>query len=108
MQIAQVLVRAGLHLATTSVGRVLKESPQRPPLPSSEVEAAIRWYNEFRPHTTLGGRAPDEVYFARFPANRKPRFEPRSKSYAQLPTSRCQFPPLCRVRFSIRLVVKLR
>jgi hypothetical protein len=44
-----------------------------------EVEAAIRWYNEFRPHTTLGGRTPDEVYFARFPANRRPRFESRSR-----------------------------
>ena len=32
-----------------------------------------------RPHTWLGGRTPDEVYHRRFPANRKPRFEPRSR-----------------------------
>jgi hypothetical protein len=33
----------------------------------------------FRPHTTLGGRTPDEVYHRRFPANRRPRYEPRSR-----------------------------
>jgi hypothetical protein len=43
-----------------------------------EVEAAIRWYNEFRPHTTLGGRTPDEAYNGTYPANRRPRFEPRA------------------------------
>ena len=36
------------------------------------------WYNEHRPHTTLGGRTPDEVYFHQRPANRSPRFEPRA------------------------------
>jgi hypothetical protein len=35
------------------------------------------WYNEHRPHTTLGGRTPNEVYFKRRPANRRPRIEPR-------------------------------
>jgi putative transposase len=36
------------------------------------------WYNQHRPHTTLGGRTPDEVYFQQRPANRSPRFEPRA------------------------------
>ena len=36
------------------------------------------WYNEHRPHTTLGGRTPDEAYFQKPPANRSPRFEPRA------------------------------
>ena len=36
------------------------------------------WYNQHRPHTTLGGRTPDEVYFHQRPANRSPRFEPRA------------------------------
>jgi transposase InsO family protein len=36
------------------------------------------WYNEHRPHTTLGGRTPDEVHSYRRPANRSPRFEPRA------------------------------
>jgi len=36
------------------------------------------WYDQHRPHTTLGGRTPDEVYFNQRPANRSPRFEPRA------------------------------
>ena len=36
------------------------------------------WYNQHRPHSTLGGRTPDEVYFRQRPANRSPRFEPRT------------------------------
>ena len=35
------------------------------------------WYNEYRAHTTLGGRTPNEVYFRHRPANRRPRIEPR-------------------------------
>ncbi len=35
------------------------------------------WYNALRPHTTLKGATPDEVYFGQRPANRRPRFEPR-------------------------------
>ena len=46
-----------------------------------DMRALIRstsgWYNEHRPHTSLNGRTPNEVYFRRFPANRKPRIEPR-------------------------------
>jgi putative transposase len=37
----------------------------------------IEWYNAFRPHMTLEGRTPDEVYHATPPANEKPRIEPR-------------------------------
>jgi hypothetical protein len=37
----------------------------------------IAWYNQHRPHMTLGVKTPDEVYFHRFPANRRPRIEPR-------------------------------
>jgi putative transposase len=39
----------------------------------------IDWYNEHRPHATLGGRTPNEVYFSRKPANRRPRVEPRKR-----------------------------
>jgi len=39
----------------------------------------VAWYNESRPHTWLGGKTPNEVYFGKFPANRRPRFEPRSR-----------------------------
>jgi hypothetical protein len=37
------------------------------------------WYNEHLPHTSLKGVTPNEIYFKRFPANRKPRIEPRPK-----------------------------
>jgi transposase InsO family protein len=36
-----------------------------------------QWYNEWRPHTTLAGATPNEVYFRQRPACRRPRFEPR-------------------------------
>jgi transposase InsO family protein len=42
-----------------------------------EVHFAISWYNGNRPHMTLAGATPDEVYFARRHARRQPRFEPR-------------------------------
>ena len=37
------------------------------------------WYNDHRPHMTLRGRTPSEVYFARRPANRAPRIESRPR-----------------------------
>ncbi len=42
-----------------------------------ELLATVEWYNQARPHTWLGGKTPNEVYFHSFPANRRPRFEPR-------------------------------
>ena len=44
-----------------------------------EVGLIVGWYNKARPHMTLGGRTPDELYHGHFPANRKPRFEPRGR-----------------------------
>jgi len=42
-----------------------------------ELSALNCWYNEYRPHTTLDGRTPDEVCLGLRPANRRPRIEPR-------------------------------
>ena len=42
-----------------------------------ELLATVEWYNSHRAHSTLSGRTPDEVYYHKFPANRKPRQEPR-------------------------------
>jgi putative transposase len=42
-----------------------------------ELSLFFAWYNQDRPHATLGGATPDEVYFDRRPANQAPRFEPR-------------------------------
>ena len=44
-----------------------------------ELDAIMQWYNHYRAHTTLGGKTPAEAYHGRYPANRKPRFEPRSR-----------------------------
>jgi hypothetical protein len=44
-----------------------------------EMRFAIDWYNEHRPHETLEGKTPNEVSFARSPANEQPRIEPRRK-----------------------------
>ena len=42
-----------------------------------EMNGLIDWTNQHRPHTSLSGKTPDEVYFRRFPAHRRPRIEPR-------------------------------
>ncbi len=44
-----------------------------------ELTSFFAWYNEHRPHTTLRGMTPDEVYFRLPPANRWPRIEPRKR-----------------------------
>ena len=49
----------------------------------TEAGLYVQWYNEFRPHASLGGRTPNEVYESRTPARNLPRFEPR----ARYPTS---------------------
>jgi hypothetical protein len=53
-----------------------------------ELRLFQHWYNEHRPHDALGGRTPDEVYEKRFPANRKPRFEPRARWKKAFPCAR--------------------
>jgi transposase InsO family protein len=42
-----------------------------------EIELYSQWYNSERPHMTLKGATPDEIYLSRRPACRQPRFEPR-------------------------------
>jgi len=53
------------------------------PFSSAALEREVRlytgWFNADRPHSWLGARTPDEVYFNRMPTCRKPRFEPRSR-----------------------------
>jgi transposase InsO family protein len=45
----------------------------------AELLATMEWYNESRPHTWLGGKTPNEAYHGTFPANRRPRFEARTR-----------------------------
>jgi hypothetical protein len=44
-----------------------------------ELRLIVDWYNEHRPHDTLGGKTPNETYFTRPSANEQPRFEPRER-----------------------------
>ena len=44
-----------------------------------ELQCLTLWYNLHRPHTTLGGRTPDEVCHRRRPMNCQPRLEPRAR-----------------------------
>jgi transposase InsO family protein len=37
------------------------------------------WYNEVRPHSSVGGATPDEVFHRQRPANRRRRFESRAR-----------------------------
>lgn len=73
-----VVERFILTLKTYLLGR-LAIVPLRRQAFRQELLSFVGWYNEHRPHTTLGGRTPDEVYHRHFPAHRKPRFEPRSR-----------------------------
>jgi transposase InsO family protein len=43
-----------------------------------ELRSLSTWYNRHRPHMTLAGRTPDEVYYRVRPMNAQPRFEPRA------------------------------
>ncbi len=53
--------------------------PQRRNAFRTEVDSIVAWYNQHRPHMTLEGRTPDEVYVRLRPANRRPRIEPRER-----------------------------
>src|ERR1043165_8328333 len=44
-----------------------------------EVGLIVSWYNTARPHSSLGARTPEEVYFRQRPACRAPRFETRPR-----------------------------
>lgn len=65
--------------------RTVKESfrllivPEEQAESERELSLIIKWYNEHRPHDTLGGKTPNEVYFSRPAANEQPRLEPRKR-----------------------------
>ena len=57
-----------------------------------ETELFCDWYNEYRPHMTLDGKTPNEVYYGRHAANAKPRIETRPKAKHSTP---CAAPRMC-------------
>ena len=95
-----------LILTLKGLLRCLPRVPLRSAAFRLEVQLTIDWYNEHRPHTTLHGRTPNEVYLNRFPANRTPRFElrecwplgaPCSSPWALVRESRRKGPVRCRI-----------
>jgi transposase InsO family protein len=44
-----------------------------------ELDHFVAWYNAERPDSRFGARTPDEIYFGKFPACRRPRFETRAR-----------------------------
>ena len=57
-----------------------------------ETQLFIEWYNEHRPHMSLNGKTPNEVYFHRRAANAKPRIETRPLAKHSTP---CAAPRMC-------------
>ena len=64
--------------------------PEEQSLFEMEISMIIRWYNEHRPHETLGGKTPNEVFFSREAANQQPRLEPRERWPRGSPCARPQ------------------
>ncbi|MCP4896055.1 MAG: DDE-type integrase/transposase/recombinase [bacterium] len=54
-----------------------------------ELTSFVVWYNQNRPHSTLDGKTPHEIYHKLRPASEHPRFEPRSRWRR---TARCASP----------------
>ncbi len=72
-----VVERFILSLKTELTGRILV--PLRRDKFQRELVCYQEWFNDERPHMTLGGRTPNEVHYQRRPAHRRPRIEPRQK-----------------------------
>jgi Integrase core domain len=64
--------------------------PLRRVVLQQDLRWRLGWYNEHRPHTTLQGRTPNEAYFHRRPAHRRPRWEPRPRWPRGAPCARPQ------------------
>jgi transposase InsO family protein len=45
----------------------------------SELTSFANWYNHSRPHSSLSGKTPHEVYHNLLPACERPRYEPRAR-----------------------------
>ncbi|MBL7215780.1 MAG: transposase [Phycisphaerae bacterium] len=44
-----------------------------------EIACYAHWYNKHRPHQSLKGATPLEIYEGVTPANQRPRYEPRRR-----------------------------
>jgi putative transposase len=70
-----------------------------------ELDLFIAWYNGYRPHSRFEACTPNEVYYQRKPASRRPRFEPRRRWPRASPCAGPQAP--VRGRRGIRLDLRV-
>ncbi len=54
----------------------------------NEIGLWREWYNSHRPHMTLRGKTPDEVYYGLRSSNTLPRIEPRPKARHATPCAK--------------------
>lgn len=73
-----------------------------------DLSLYVDWYNADRPHSRLTGRTPNEVYYRKMPACRKPRFEPRSRWPRRSPCARPHALVRGRPGVAVELVVGYR
>jgi transposase InsO family protein len=62
------------------------------------------WYNDVRPHSSMGDATPDEVFHQRRPANRHRRFEPRPRYPADGACAAPRVPDRAKVGARLELV----
>jgi putative transposase len=71
-----------------------------------ELVQFFRWYCDLRPHQSLRGATPAEVYEGRKPANQQPRLEPRARYPARSPCAAPRVPAHRPRGAKLRLAVK--
>jgi hypothetical protein len=78
--------------------------PLAPKAFDEELLLYARWYDEYRPHRTLRGRTPNEVYSGILAARDGPRIEPRF-ALASMPNATDPVAPIAVDATKPRLVV---
>ena len=88
--------------------RVLTVIPLGHRLFQRELDFFLTWYNQERPHMSLQGATPNEIYFHGRPANRAPRFEPRvawpRRSACAAPRTLVKGQPGVRIQINVEFV----
>ncbi len=71
-----------------------------------EFTSFSNWYNQNRPHSSLNGKTPNEVYHDVLPACERPRYEPRSRWPRSAPSASPHAPVAGHCGTPIRLDVR--
>jgi hypothetical protein len=71
-----------------------------------ELTSFSNWYNQNRPHSSLNGKTPNEVYHDVLPACERPRYEPRARWPRSAPSASPHAPVAGHCGTPIRLDVR--